>query len=556
MFTPHIPSSTHQVSNHPSLLENLPLYSQDLVLQESIQKWGTNHQEHLQESAALFGALETQEWGVQANQNPPQLHRYNRYGHRVDRVDFHPAYHKLMELGIKQGVSNIAWNHPEQGHFAHASLLYLLTQVEAGVCCPLSMSYAGLPVLQGTHNTADFNPFVEGLKSNQYDARYQPADQKQGLTMGMAMTEKQGGSDVKANQTQAQLQSDGTFLLTGHKWFCSAPMSDAFLTLAHTPEGLTCFFVPRWSPDGTRNRILVQRLKDKLGNRSNASSEIEYDHAWAKRVGLPGQGVKTIIEMVHHTRLDSALANAGMMRQAVFQATHHCRGRKAFGAYLIDQPLMQSVLIDLLIESEASTLLTLRLAHAFDQAMSNPQHRLFARLATALTKYWVCKRTPGLIYEALECHGGAGYIEESPMPRLYREAPLNSIWEGSGNVICLDILRAIHRQPESAQLLFEELEKGRGGHPNLDRHLDDLHQRVPHLVKQVHSDPLAIQRQARQIGADLAQALQARLLMQYGSQAVAEAFCSIRLGSQSHRVYGDFTPSFDLHPLLNRLPQS
>jgi putative acyl-CoA dehydrogenase len=552
IYSPTAELETHEVKNQPAPLDTLPLWTSDLPLQEASERWGKEHQDSLRKWGKVFGDQDVVNYGWQANEHPPKLKAFDRFGHRIDQVDFHPAYHQLMSLGIEAGIPSIAWTSPREGHFAHASLLYMLSQVEPGVCCPLSMSYAGSPVLK---SEAKLSSFWEKGLSREYDPRFIPASQKRGLTFGMAMTEKQGGSDVRSNSTKAKSIGEGVYLLRGHKWFCSAPMSDGFLTLAQAPAGLSCFFVPRWTPEGTRNTIRIQRLKDKLGNHANASSEIEYLDTWATLVGEEGSGVKTIIEMVHHTRLDASLANASLMRQAIVQATHHCAGRAAFGRRLIDQPLMRQVLADLYLESEAATWMTLRVAHAFDAQHVAPteakrtQEAKFARIATAISKYWVCKRTPAQVYEAMECHGGAGYVEESMMPRLYREAPLNSIWEGSGNVICLDILRALTRDPSTASALIDELEKGRGHHPALDIHLDH----VRATLRSRDRSPEEAQAQARTLGADLASALQGSLLAQYAPNVIADSFCETRLTAGYSRVYGDLGGRIDVAPLIDRM---
>ena len=544
--------ATHRVHNQPPPLVGASLFEDDAPLREALERGaGARWLEPIRQLGERLGSEEVQRWGAEANAYPPQLNNFNRFGQRIDEVDFHPAYHALMSLGIEHGITSIPWQAEAGGHSAHAALLYLLIQVEPGVCCPLSMSYAGAPVLK---QVEPLTPFRERLIAGSYDPRSIPWEEKRGVTMGMAMTEKQGGSDVRANETRALRQSDGSARLIGHKWFCSAPMSDAFLTLARCEEGLSCFFVPRWQPDGTRNGIRLQRLKDKLGNRANASGEIEYEEAWALPVGAPGAGVRTIIEMVHHTRFDSALGNAGLMRQATRQALWHCTHREAFGARLIEQPLMRQVLADLALESEAATTLMMRIAEGFDAGDRRGDEAAqrayqFTRLATAVAKYWVCKRAPAQIYEALECHGGAGYIEESIMPRLYREAPLSSIWEGSGNVICLDILRALGREPESGMIFLEELERARGGHRAYDRALDEL--KVLLGTQQGAKDA---QRGARRLGSLMARTLQAALLLERAPSAVAEGFCAARLGDAagSGQIYGDLPASVDCDAILAR----
>jgi putative acyl-CoA dehydrogenase len=403
----------------------------------------------------------------------------------------------------------------------------MLSQVEAGSCCPLTMTFAAWPVLrEDAELAATWGPKLRGTA---YEPRLLPANEKDAVLVGMAMTEKQGGSDVRANTTRAEPDGAGTFLLTGHKWFCSAPMSDAFLVLAQqhaasgAERGLSCFFVPRIRPDGARNAFAIQRLKDKLGNRSNASSEIELDRTWGRLVGEPGRGVRTILEMVQHTRLDCVSGSAGLVRQAVAQALHHARHRAAFGRRLTDQPLMQAVLADLALESEAATALMLRLARAFE-APAGSAERAFARIATAAAKYWVCKRAPQAIAEAMECLGGAGYVEESGLPRLYREAPVNAIWEGSGNVICLDVLRAVTREPECVPALLDEVRLARGGNAKLDAWADALEAEL--------MDPVDAERRARRIVERIALALQASLLVRHAPGFVADAFCAARLGGE------------------------
>ncbi|MFW6300081.1 MAG: acyl-CoA dehydrogenase family protein, partial [Oceanicaulis sp.] len=384
-------------------------------------------------------------------------------------------YHALMELGLSNGVSAAAWRTDAAPHTLHSALLILMGQADAGVCCPQSMTYACVPALKH----ADWaGSWIEGATAGRYDPRFLPPEEKTGLTLGMAMTEKQGGSDVRANATHAVSTGEDAVELIGHKWFCSAPMSDAFLTLAYEGEGdgaaLSCFLVPRWRPDGTRNTIEIQRLKDKLGDKSNASSEIEYKNAYARRVGEPGRGVRTIIEMVNHTRLDCLAGSAGLIRNAAAQAVWHADRRAAFQRRLVDQPLMREVLAELSLEAEAAVALAFRVARSFDEAASDPHEAALARLMTPIAKYWICKRAPYLVYEAMEAHGGAGYVEEHPLPRLFRQSPLNAIWEGSGNVIALDVLRALAKDPTARDALAAELETARGFHRALDARLDTL----------------------------------------------------------------------------------
>ena len=554
-FQPISSLKTHDVLNQAKHLSHLPLWDADPALRGAITQWGARSEARLEGFAGRVGSPEVVDWGWRANLTKPRLITHDRFGHRVDEVDFHPAYHQLMDLGISSGISNVAWAHLSSeggeraidGHLQHAAMIYLLSQVEPGVCCPLSMTYAATPVMA---QAPALSRELDRLLSSHYDGRMVPISEKRGMTMGMAMTEKQGGSDVRANQSIAIPADDkGNFYLTGHKWFCSAPMSDAFLTLAKVDGLLTCFFLPRWTPEGQRNRIFIQRLKDKLGNHSNASSEIEFDQAWAYQIGERGAGVKTIIEMVHHTRLDASLANASIIRRAVTEATSHCIHRSAFGQALIDQPLMRSVLADLWLESEAATWTTLYLAHSFDRAgeSGGDSAKSFTRLATALIKYWVCKRTPELVYEALECHGGAGYVEESIMPRLYREAPLNSIWEGSGNVICLDLLRAMQRDPQSLSSFMAELKLSEGVYPQLDQKLSELESLFGQM-RQMDSDQMT--RSARFIGAEMAITLQGAILTRYAPQVVSKAFCESRFTQRGARVYGDLDPQVKLDEMF------
>ncbi len=447
--------ATHDVSNQPPPLEDVNLYAADEILRSACAWSGAAaHSERLNAFGARVGGAEAQAWSVQANRVPPVFLPYDRYGRRIDEVEFHPAYHQLMALGLEAGVSGAAWNVKEAGHALHAALLFLMGQADYGVCCPMSMTYAVVPALRVEPRVA--KTWAPRVTAEAYDQRFIPAAEKRAATMGMAMTEKQGGSDIRANTTRATKQSDGAYELVGHKWFCSAPMSDAFLTLAYTDAGITCFLVPRWRPDGGRNAIELQRLKDKLGDRSNASSEIEYRGAWAERVGEEGRGVRTIIEMVALTRLDCIIGSATQMRQACALAVWHAQGRSAFQKKLIDQPLMRAVLADLALDVEAAVALAFRLAMAIDRS-DDPHEAALARIGLPLAKYLVTKRAPTVVAEAMECHGGAGYVEESTLPRLFRQSPLNAIWEGSGNVIALDMVRALAREPETREALLREL---------------------------------------------------------------------------------------------------
>lgn len=540
--------ATHTVSNQPPDFAPRDLWETDAALREAVRREGADWaEERLAALGAEAGTDTVMELGDLANRNPPILRAFDRHGHRLDEVEFHPAYHALMELAFRHRIHALPWTAGRRGaHVAHAAMGYLLTQAEAGVLCPVAMTYAAVPVLRGQPDLAA--EWLPRILSDRYDGRSLPAGEKTGATIGMAMTEKQGGSDVRANTTQARpygrAGAGREYALTGHKWFCSAPMSDAFLTLARTGQGLSCFLVPRWQPDGARNPFRIQRLKDKLGNRSNASAEIEFDGTWAVMVGEEGGGIATIIDMVHHTRLDCGFAAAGLMRAAVARALHHTTHRAAFGRPLIRQPLMRQVLADLALESEAATALLLRMARAFDDADADPGARAFARLAVAITKYWLTKRCPPLVYEALECHGGNGYVEDGAMPRLYREAPVNAIWEGSGNVICLDVLRTLQKEPAALAALDAELD-GAGG---LDGRLDAWVRRTREML----ADGAGLEAQARRLVERLALALQGALLLRHAPPAVAEAFCASRLGGQSGNAFGTLPPEVDGDAILAR----
>ncbi|MDQ4005241.1 MAG: acyl-CoA dehydrogenase family protein, partial [Actinomycetota bacterium] len=481
--------------------------------------------------------------GAAANEHPPVLRTHDRYGHRIDEVEFHPAWHRLMDIAVSHGVHALPWrDHRSGAHVARAGMMILGGGVESGHGCPISMTYAAIPALRMEPDLArEWEPRLTSLT---YDPRLAPPQEKAGALAGMAMTEKQGGSDVRANTTRAEPLSDGGYALTGHKWFCSAPMCDAFLVLAQAPEGLTCFLLPRVLPDGTRNAFHIQRLKDKLGNRSNASSEVEFHGAWVRRVGEEGRGVQTIIEMVNHTRLDCVLGSTGLIRRAVAEATHHAAHRSAFGKRLLDQPLMQNVLADLCVESEASTALAMRLARAVDEGGSDERATLFKRLAVAVGKYHVCKTGVGVVAEALECLGGNGYVEESGMPRLYRETPLNSIWEGSGNVNALDVLRAVSKQPDTLAAFIDEVDQARGADRRLDGFVDDLKRDV--------SDLDQIEVRARRLVEHLAMALQGSLLVRHAPREVADAFVVSRLGGDGGRAYGTLPAGIDYSAIIDR----
>ncbi|MGW0993966.1 acyl-CoA dehydrogenase family protein [Streptomyces sp. NPDC002523] len=536
--------STHTVTNQPPPLVGYDVFTADRALVEAVRRYtGPGPREEvlaeLSELGRAAGSAQLQEWGVQANEHPPRLRTHDRYGHRIDEVDFHPAWHRLLGKGVSAGLTG-AWTRPA-GHVRRAAGFLVWTQVEAGNCCPLSMTHAAVPALRTDPElAAEWEP---RLTSTIYERELRPAGAKPGAIFGMAMTEKQGGSDVRANTTEARpLAEEGTYTLTGHKWFCSAPMSDGFLVLAQAAQGLTCFLVPRVLADGTRNVFLVQRLKDKLGNRSNASAEVEFDGTWARRVGEEGRGVRTIIEMVAATRLDCALGSAGLMRQAVAQAIHHCAHREAFGGPLIDKPLMRNVLADLALESEAATALALRLAAAYDDG--SEQERAFLRLAVPAAKFWITKRCAPVAVEAAECLGGNGYVEESGLPRLVRESPLNSVWEGAGNVQALDVLRALQREPGALDACLAEIGRAHGADHRLDRAVKDLFTELADLD--------GIEGRARRLVERLALVLQGSLLVRHAPTEVADAFCASRLGGDRGACFGTLPTGLDLASVVER----
>jgi putative acyl-CoA dehydrogenase len=522
---------SHEVTNQPPCLPDFNAFHTDAILRAAIEREGAGWAaDRLSAFGELIGSERVAELACAANRHPPELQAFDRSGRRLDEVIYHPAYHELMEIAKTHEVHSIAWTAGKPGaHVAHMALEYLLVQADPGVCCPITMTYAALPALRNSPDIAF--EWQHRITAASYDHRFIPAAEKTGVTIGMAMTEKQGGSDVRANTTRAMaIGADGQYELTGHKWFCSAPMSDAFLTLAQTAGGLSCFLVPRWRRDGTRNPFLIQRLKDKLGDRSNASAEIEYRGTTAQLIGEEGHGVRVIIEMIHHTRLDTALAAAGLMRQAVVQAVHHASHRTAFGRVLAEQPLMRNVLADLVIEWVAATTLVARVARSFDEANDDDAAASFSRLAVAIAKYWINKRLAGHICEALECHGGSGYVEDSVMPRLYRQAPLNGIWEGSGNVICLDVLRTLERDPTALEAFLVEIDGARGG----DR-------RLTHSIAQLKADLANGEERelrARQTVERMAVALEAALLIRHGPAVIADGFCASRLEEGGSRVLG------------------
>jgi putative acyl-CoA dehydrogenase len=534
--------STHEVANQPPPLVGYDA-SADPALLDALRREGAGWAEPgLRQLGLLAGSEQAQESGRLANEHPPKLRTHDRYGHRVDEVEFHPAWHDLLATATRHGLHATPWREQRPGaHVARAAGLYVWGQAEAGHLCPVSMTYAIVPALRHAPDLA--GQYEQLLSATHYDFGLRPPLTKNGLLAGMSMTEKQGGSDVRANTTTAVPLGDGSYRVTGHKWFTSAPMGDLFMVLAQAPGGLSCFLLPRVLPDGTRNGMRLMRLKDKLGNRSNASAEVEYEDALAWLVGEEGRGVRTIIDMVNSTRLDCVLAAATGMRLGVIHAAHHAAHRSAFGAKLIDQPLMANVLADLAVESEAATAVALRLAGATDRAVRGDQgEAAFRRLALAAAKYWVCKQAPAHAAEALECLGGNGYVEESGMPRLYREAPLVSIWEGSGNVAALDALRALTRQPETVEAFFAELDLAAGA----DRRLDDA---ITRLRKDVAD---ASESAARRLAEAMAVTLQAALLVRHGHPAVADAFAATRLAGDRGRAYGTLPPSVGTQEIIAR----
>ncbi|MEV7095400.1 acyl-CoA dehydrogenase family protein [Amycolatopsis sp. NPDC051045] len=524
------PLAGHDVADDPALLAGL---------ERAGAGWAAGE---LHELGRLAGSEQAQEWGRLVNENEPVLRTHDRYGHRIDEVEFHPYWHELMTVAVSHGLHGTPWRDSRVGaHAARAAKFYVWGQVEAGHSCPISMTYAAVPALRANPElAARYEPL---LAATEYDFGLREPGTKRGLIAGMSMTEKQGGSDVRANTTTATPSADGSYTLVGHKWFTSAPMSDLFLTLAQAPGGLSCFLLPRVLPDGSRNPIRLQRLKDKLGNRSNASSEIEYDDAVGWLVGEEGRGVRTIIEMVNNTRLDCTLGSASGMRLGAVRAVHHATHRRAFGGALVDQPLMANVLADLVIESEAATTVAMRLAAAGDRR-GDAHEQAFRRLGLAVSKYWVCKRAPAHAAEALECFGGNGYVEESGMPRLYREAPLSSIWEGSGNVAALDALRAMGKQPESVAAFFAEVERAAGGDARLDDAVDRIRKEL--------TDTGGIEYRARRLVEAMALVLQGSLLVRHGHPAVADAFCASRFGGDWGIAFGTLPAGVDTGAILER----
>lgn len=541
--------ATHEVLNQPGALENYNAYAGDQALVEAVRVFGADWAgDTLHQAGALVGSAHVQHLARQANRHLPELRTHDRFGHRVDTVEFHPAYHELMSLIYGSGAHSFAWTHDRPGaHVARGVLSYLWNQGENGICCPMGMTFASIPALR--HDPALLAEWAPLINSTSYDPRPAYAKHKAGATVGMAMTEKQGGSDLRATITtarpaSARRGSGAPYVITGHKWFFSVPMSDLFLTLAQTESGLSCFLATGWLPDGSRNRLKLQRLKDKCGNKSNASSEVEFHDLHAVLLGDEGRGIRTIIEMAHATRLDFAIGSSGLMRQALSQAVHHTSNRRAFQRSLVDLPLMRNVIADLAVESEAMMWMSMRLAHALDRSETDRSEALLSRLCTPVAKYWACKRAPGFVAEALECHGGNGFIADHLMERLYREAPLNGIWEGTGNVICLDVLRAMQREPESVGVFLDEVRAGHGGDARLDAYAEKLADGL--------ADTAGLEPMARRVSEMMVAALQGSLLVRYAHPAVADAFCATRLDGDWSHAYGTMAQGLETRAIVDR----
>jgi putative acyl-CoA dehydrogenase len=540
--------ATHEVMNQAMPLTGHNAFTGDRLLTEIARRekiaWADGL---LAEAGKTVASARVAKLARDANRHLPELRSHDRFGHRIDEIEFHPAWHQLMALAIGHGTHALAWTAKEPGaHVARGMLSYLWNQGENGICCPLGMTYSAVPALRlQPELAAVWEPFI---LSTRYDATAGPMQGKTGGTVGMTLTEKQAGSDLRATTARPAAARRGpgeAYRIDGHKWFFSVPHSDVFVTLAHTDRGLSCFLLPGWLPDGSRNRLLIQRLKDKCGNKSNASSEIEYRGALGWLVGEEGQGIKAALAMTHLTRLDFAIGSAGLMRRALSEAIHHTAGRRAFQRSLIDQPLMQNVIADLALEVEAATLLAFRLARAVDDEQAgDASAALLVRIGTPVGKYWNCKRVVGVVHEALECHGGNGFVEEGPMARLYREAPLNGIWEGSGNIIALDVLRAAAKSPESVPAFLDEVRTTKGGDRRLDRAIDRLEAEL--------SQPDEHEARARRIVERMAVALQASLLIRHSPAAVADAFCATRLGDDGGGAYGSLPAGLDQRAIVER----
>jgi putative acyl-CoA dehydrogenase len=536
------------VTNQPPPLEPYNVFESDRALREAMARERAGWAEiRLMALGEYLGRPATVQLGFDANRNPPVLRSFDRYGHRLDEVEFHPAWHELMATAIAHGLHSSPWSDPRPGaHVARAAGTYMLAQVEAGVYCPIAMTYGSVPTLRHAPEAAA--EWLPRIFSRQYDRRFRPAAEKTSALLGMAMTENQGGSDLRTNATRAEpADTDGArrfFRLTGHKWFMSAPMCDAFLVLAQSDQGLSCFLVPRWTPGGERNAVHILRLKDKLGDRSNASSEVEFAGAHAELIGEEGRGIPTIIEMGNYTRLDCAVGTSGLMRQAVAQAIHHAQHRTAFQKKLVDHALMTGVLADLALEAEAALALSMRLARAYDEDDAAAQ--VFRRVVTPAAKFWICKRGALLAQEAMEVLGGSGYIEECVLPRIYRQMPVNSIWEGSGNVMCLDVLRALDRTPNASDVLLQELKDA----ATADARCGAF---VGRLVDRLLVLPRTDEAQARAFTRDLVLALQAALLLRHAPAFVSDAFCASRLaGDGSGAVFGMLPQGLDHRAIVER----
>jgi putative acyl-CoA dehydrogenase len=536
-------AATHEVINQARALENYNAYARNLPLQEAAAREGAGWaHDWLMARGAEVGSAEWIEHGRLANVNPPQLRLFDRYGNRRDEVEFHPSWHECLGWLKRHGCDTGPWADPKPGaHVARAAAYVMFAEIEDGSLCPTTMTYGAVPVIRHVPEIArDWMPL---LLSREYDRRFIPSAQKRGVLIGMGLTEKQGGSDVRANTTRAEPLGDGTWRIVGHKWFLSAPMCDAFLVTAQSPKGLSCFFVPRWTPDGRLNDIRIQRFKDKMGDKSNAGTEAEFWGSVGWLVGEEGRGIPTVLEMGVYTRLDCAIGSTGIMRAALSQAMHHTSLRAAFGRLLRDQPLMKNVLADMALEVEAANALTMRLARAFD-GQEDESETLLRRILTPLAKYWICKRCPTLVAEAMEVHGGNGYVEEGPMPRQFRQSPLNSIWEGSGNVMCLDVLRAMGRHPRSLDTLMAEIEPAFGRSPVFDRWVSWLKDEI--------LDADGIEGRARRVVQDMALALQGALLLRFAPDYISQAFCATRLAGDWGYAFGTLPKNTDFEDILQR----
>jgi putative acyl-CoA dehydrogenase len=543
-YAPASHLETHEVTNQPGAFAPRNLYTTDTALREAVRReagdWLDARMDRLGE---IVGSERVLELGEQANRFPPEFTPFDRYGRRLDEARFHPAYHELMALAMEHDIHDLPWleEKAKGRHLGHMAMLALFTQAEAGTMCPISMTYAAVPALRWQPDVTQ--PWLDKLIGGKYDPGLKPIAEKKGITLGMAMTEKQGGSDVRANATRAYPieGANRLYRLVGHKWFCSAPMSDGFLTLAYADGGISCFLVPRILPDGSRNTLQVMRLKDKLGNKSNASSEIEYHDTRAWLLGEEGRGINVIIDMVHHTRLGTVGATLGIMRMALAQAVNHVEGRTAFQKKLIDQPLMRAVIADLALEYEAAVALAARLGGAF--SADDEKSAALARLSVAVAKYWLTKRNPAFVYECMECHGGVGYVEETPMPRLFRESPVNGIWEGSGNVIALDVLRTLRREPGARDAFAAELDAAAGASAAFDAAAGAFRRQLSGAPEEADG---------RQIVERMALLLQASLLIRHAPAAVADAFCATRLAPDGGRLFGVLPRSADVAGILSR----